>query len=40
MALFFTQMAYSSMQFRDLATVVLTLDSAIHKINYYPADKY
>ena len=33
------QMACSSMQFRDLATVVLTLDSAIHWINNYPADK-
>ena len=27
-------------QFSDLAPVVLTLDSAIHRINHYPADKY
>ena len=27
-------------QFSDLAPVVLMLDSAIHRINHYPADKY
>ena len=26
--------------FSDLAPVVQTLDSAIHRINHYPADKY
>ena len=26
--------------FMDLAPVVQTLDSAIHRINHYPADKY
>ena len=25
---------------RDQAPVVQTLDSAIHRINHYPADKY
>ena len=26
--------------FKCVAPVVQTLDSAIHRINYYPADKY
>ena len=25
---------------RDLAPVVQTMDSAVHRINYYPADKH
>ena len=31
---------YSYENVSSLATVVQTLDSAIHRINHYPADKY